>query len=203
MSKTRILIVEDEPAIAKFIEKTLKNTNYQVSGLAFDDEDAITELEENKPHVVLLDINLGSEMDGIDIANLINQKYQIPFIFITSYHNRQTLERAKPTRPVGYIVKPFTEEDLLTTLEISLFNYSQRFQISDLTLENINAKTDTPLTKREYEILKGIYAGKNNQELAEDQFVSVNTIKTHIRNLYVKMDVTSRWALLVKLREMF
>ena len=203
MSEIKVLVVEDEPAIAKFIENTLNGIKYQVSALAFDDEDALNELEKNKPDIVLLDVNLESDRDGIDIAAIINKKYQVPFIYLTSYSDTRTLERAKLTRPMGYIVKPFTEEDLLTTLEISLYNYSQRFYISDLTFENINAKLPEALTQREYAVLIGIYNGLNNQQLADENFVSVNTIKTHIRNLYTKVEVSSRWELMIKLRELF
>ena len=205
MSSTdlRVLVVDDEPMIGKFIETTLTERHFESVRLAFDTEAALQALEEQRPDVVLLDINLQEDTDGVDLGTLINEKHQVPFIYITSYHDKQTIDRAKHTRPLGYIVKPFTEEDLITTLEIAMYNYGQRYYISDLTFDNINAKLPTPITMREYEVLKDIYLGKSNQELADTHFVSLNTIKTHIRNLFSKLDVSSRWELMIRLREIF
>ena len=202
MSEIRVLIVEDEPAIAKFISYALEEKRYIVSGIAFDPESALEELSFNKPDIVLLDINLESDQDGIDLAMIINKQYQLPFIFLTSYANTHTIERAKLTRPMGYILKPFTEDDLFATLEIALYNYSQRLLPPELSLDRLNDKLFSPLTEREFDVLKGIYDGKNNQELSELLFVSTNTIKTHIKNLYSKVSVGSRWELLIVLREL-
>lgn len=202
MPNIEILIVEDEPAIAKYIATTLESNHYKITALAFDHEDALTELKNNTPDLVLLDINLDDEKDGIDIAEIINKNYNIPFIFITSYANSKTIERAKITQPIGYIVKPFTEQDLISTLEISLYNHKQKNQPKALSIETVNAKLFTPLSQREFSILMGIYDGKSNQEIADTNFISINTIKTHIRNLYAKMDVSSRSELLVMMRKM-
>jgi AmiR/NasT family two-component response regulator len=101
---------------------------------------ALHELSSNTPDIVLLDINLGSNIDGIDIAEIINKRYQIPFIYLTSYADRSTVDRAKHTRPMGYIVKPFDERDLFTTLEIALFNFSQAQPKIELSLDHLNTK---------------------------------------------------------------
>ena len=202
MSEIRVLVVEDEPAIAKFISFALEEKRYIVSGIAFDPESALEELSVNKPDIVLLDINLESDQDGIELAEVINKQYHLPFIFLTSYANTYTIERAKLTRPMGYILKPFTEDDLFAALEIALYNYSQRLLPPELSLNRLNEKLPSPLTEREFDVLKGIYDGKNNQELAELLFVSTNTVKTHIKNLYSKVSVGSRWELLIALRDL-
>jgi len=200
MEKVKVLIVEDEPAIAKFISSTLEADNYEVVGMAFTPKKAIQELSKKKPDLVLLDINLESQTDGIDIANLINRQYQIPFIYLTSHTSKDILNRAKLTRPIGFIVKPYTEKDILTTLEIALFNYKLE-KPSELSLEMINAEASSPLTDREWDILRGLYEGKGNQELAEENYVSINTVKTHVRNLLSKLNVKSRTALVAKVRK--
>ncbi|MCB0667313.1 MAG: response regulator transcription factor [Saprospiraceae bacterium] len=202
MSSIRVLVVEDEPLIAEDIRETLDNIDFEVSGVAYDSDVALQQLATNTPDIVLLDVNLGSELDGIDIAQLINKKYQIPFIYLTSYADRGTVDRAKHTRPMGYIVKPFDERDLFTTLEIALHNYSQSQPKIELDINVLNGKLLGKLTQKEFEILKSIFDGKTNRQMAEEHFISLNTIKTHVKNLYDKLDVHTRTQAIAKLREM-
>lgn len=202
MTNIRVLVVEDEPLIAEDIRETLDNIDFEVSGVAYDSDSALDELASNTPDVVLLDVNLGSELDGIDIAEIINKKYQIPFIYLTSYADRGTVDRAKHTRPMGYIVKPFDERDLFTTLEIALFNFSLSQPKIDLNLDDLNRKLLGKLTQKEFEILTSIFDGKTNRQMADEHFISLNTIKTHVKNLYDKLDVHTRTQAIAKLRNL-
>ncbi|HMU72655.1 MAG TPA: response regulator, partial [Ferruginibacter sp.] len=140
MSKIKILIVEDEPVIAENISLYLDNNDFEVSGIAYDSEDAMQQLKENTPDAVLLDINLESDTDGIDIARYIQEHYQLPFIFLTSYSDRITLERAKQVKPSGYIVKPFNERTLLASLEIAISNHAEEANhaLPKLVMEKVN-----------------------------------------------------------------
>ncbi len=202
MTNIRVLVVEDEPLIAEDIRETLDNIDFEVSGVSYDSDSALDELASNTPDIVLLDVNLGSELDGIDIAEIINKKYQIPFIYLTSYADRGTVDRAKHTRPMGYIVKPFDERDLFTTLEIALFNFSLSQPKIDLNLDNLNRKLLGKLTQKEFEILTSIFDGKTNRQMADEHFISLNTIKTHVKNLYDKLDVHTRTQAIAKLRNL-
>lgn len=202
MSEIRVLIIEDDPLIAIDIEQTLNNLNFCVSGTAYTVDDALLQLNNNTPDAILMDINLDDYKDGIDIAEIINEKFQLPFIFLTSHADKQTLERAKKTKPAGYIIKPFDEKDLLAGLEIALYNYAQK-QVaaqSQLLIHNINKHLTTPLSEREFDVLCAIYEGNTNQQMANALFVSVNTIKTHIANIYFKLDVPSRTQAIAKVR---
>lgn len=125
MSTTKILVVEDESIVAKDIQRTLEKLGYEVPATASSAASAYQRLEELDPDLVFLDIRLKGEEDGIDIANHIREKYNIPVIFLTSYVDQETLDRAKITEPYGYIVKPFNESDLKTTVEMALFKYSR------------------------------------------------------------------------------
>ncbi len=204
MSEIKILIVEDEPVIAQNISMYLNNNDFTVSGIAYDYEEAMNELQHNPPDAVILDINLDSALDGIDIASHINKKLRIPFLFLTSYSNKETLERAKAVEPSGYIVKPFNERTLLATLEIAISNFSQRTnqQVPELKLEKINRHLLSPLTDREFDVMQLSYAGKTNNQLASDLFVSLNTIKVHIKNAYLKLDAPSRTKAIARLRDL-
>ncbi|MEM7368502.1 MAG: response regulator transcription factor [Bacteroidota bacterium] len=201
MNSTKILIVEDDVFIAQDIQEYLANMQYAVSGIAYDAEDAMKELSGNPPNLVLLDIHLGEGKSGIDIAIMLRDVYQIPFIFLTSYANKATLEEAKQTRPLGYIVKPFDEKDLFTTIEIALYNHAQRWKNPTWHVEGINQKFRTDFTPKEVEILQDVFEGKTNRQLCEKHHVSLNTIKSHVKNIYEKLDVHSRSEAMAKIRK--
>lgn len=204
MSEIRILIVEDDPLIAAEICSCLNQIDYLVSGKAYNQADALRQLAQNTPDAVLLDINLEGGTEGITIGEHINQGYQLPIIFLTSYADRATLDKAKLLRPSGYIVKPFTERDLLAGLEIALYNFGQerriKFPVHELSM--INAKLLSPLTQREYDLLQLLWEGLTNQQMAERLFVSVNTVKTHLKNLFLKLNVKTRTAVIRRVQEL-
>jgi DNA-binding NarL/FixJ family response regulator len=204
MSEIQILIIEDEPVIAENIACYLNNHNFKVYGIAYDDEEAKMFLENGSPDAVILDINLQSQMTGIDIARLINTNYPLPFIFLTSYADRETLEKAKMVSPWGYIVKPFNEKTVLATLEIAISNFAQASNkgMPGLSMEKINRHLLSPVSEREFEVLNLINNGKTNQQIADELVVSINTIKKHINSSYLKLDAVSRSSAIVKLREL-
>ena len=203
MSKIKILIVEDEPVIAENISLYLDNNDFEVSGIAYDSEDAMQQLKENTPDAVLLDINLESDTDGIDIARYIQEHYQLPFIFLTSYSDRITLERAKQVKPSGYIVKPFNERTLLASLEIAISNHAEdaNHALPKLVMEKVNRQLRSPLSEREFELSQMIYEGKTNTQIAETLFITVNTVKTHLKSIYLKLDAGTRIEVIRKLQQ--
>jgi DNA-binding NarL/FixJ family response regulator len=203
MSQLKILIVEDEPVIAENISIYLNNNDFEVSAIAYDSEDALEQLQHNTPDAVILDINLAGGQDGIDIARHINEQYQLPFLFLTAYSDKSTLERAKQVQPAGYIVKPFNERTLLASLEIAISNHAADINkgLPALSLDKINKGLLNPLSQREFEIIQLLYNGVTNNIIAAQLFISVNTIKTHLKNIYLKLDVNSRLGVMNKLRK--
>ena len=115
MNKSSILIVEDEPFIADDIARILKKNDYHVTAMVDEAQAALQAIAAEKPDVVLLDINIEGEIDGIELAPRLN----VPFIFLTSYYDQATLARAREVKPSGYIVKPFGENDLVANIEIA------------------------------------------------------------------------------------
>lgn len=203
MSGIKVLIVEDEPLIAKNIGMYLNNHDFEVSGIAYDSEEAFHHLKRQQPDFAILDINLESEKDGIDIANYINQHNFIPFVYLTSYSDKDTIERAKKTNPAGFIVKPFNEKTLYATIEIALANHAATANrhVPVLSFDKINKQLVTTLSDREFEVIKLMYDGKTNQQIAETLFIAINTLKKHINNAYFKLDVTSRTTAIARLRD--
>ena len=129
MSKTNILIVEDESIVAKDIQHSLKKLGYIVVGICSTGEDAIKVTEEVKPDLILMDIMLKGEMSGIDAATHIREKYNIPVIYLTAYADESTLSKAKVSEPYGYIIKPFKEIDLHTSIEMAIYKHSKETNV--------------------------------------------------------------------------
>ena len=127
-----ILVVEDEALVLLHISKMLKKMRYNVAATSDSGEDAIRKADEMRPDIVLMDIVLKGEMDGIQAAEQIRSRFNIPVIFLTAYGDENTLERAKITEPFGYILKPFRERELPVAIEIALYKYrmeSEREQL--------------------------------------------------------------------------
>jgi PAS domain S-box-containing protein len=122
-SAARILVVEDELIIAKGIQKRLQALGYSVAGAASSGEDAVDKALDLLPDLVLMDINLQGGMDGVAAAELIRSRADIPVIFLTAYADADTLERAKVTEPFGYIVKPFQDITLQSSIEMALYKH--------------------------------------------------------------------------------
>jgi DNA-binding NarL/FixJ family response regulator len=202
--KVKVLIVEDEPLIAENLAMYLNNNDFEVAGIAYDYDEGIFQLQSTKPDIALLDVNLEGEKDGIELGSYIHTNIKIPFVFLTSYSDKSTLDRAKKIQPSGYLVKPFHEKSLLTTLEISLANFALQSNnhIPVLDIKNINRHLLSPLSEREFEVVQLIYSGKTNQQITQDLFISINTLKRHINNAYMRLDVNSRTSAIHKLREL-
>jgi diguanylate cyclase (GGDEF)-like protein/PAS domain S-box-containing protein len=124
MNNENILIVEDEKIIALDLQRRLERFGYSVVGMASDGAEAISLAISRSPDIILMDIMLAGSMDGIDAAKHIRAQLGIPVIFLTAYADEKTLERAKEVEPFGYILKPFKERELYTTIDIALYKNS-------------------------------------------------------------------------------
>lgn len=124
MSKVKIMVVEDEAIVAEDIKHMLLSLNYDVPALAASGDEAIKKVKDTRPQLVLMDIMLKGNKDGVSVAEHIQYNYGIPVVYLTAYADDYTLERAKITEPYGYIIKPFEKKELYTTIEIALYKYN-------------------------------------------------------------------------------
>lgn len=131
MFNARILVVEDESIVAMDIQDTLKHLGYTVPATAASGEEAIKKSVETHPDLVLMDINLQGKMDGVEAANQIFSRCNIPVIYLTAYGDDDTLARAKVTEPFGYILKPFQERDLCTSIEVGLYKHQMQQKLAE------------------------------------------------------------------------
>ncbi len=192
MDPLKIVIVEDEPMIAETLSEMLELLDHEVLSVAESGEEAVMQLLEQEPDLLLLDIQLKGKMDGVELARLIRQKYNIPFIFTTAYADEETINRAKAEGPFGYIVKPYGVKDIMAAIEVAMSNYrlfeemqakepAAPMQIDD----NLYIKVDQRLVKiSQSEILyveaKGDYV---LIKTSSDSFIIYSTLKKVVDKL--------------------
>jgi len=126
MNKVKILVVEDEIIIADNICDTLNDLGYCALEPAINFTEAVERIEKENPDIAILDIQLSGSKTGIDLAKKIKEDYDFPFIFLTSNADYSTVNEAKKVLPPAYLIKPFTKEELYTTIEITLHNFSNK-----------------------------------------------------------------------------
>jgi len=126
----RILVAEDERIVAEDIQDILQNLGWAVSDIVSSGEEAISKAGETHPDLVLMDIMLDGKLDGVDAAQAIRTRFDIPVVYLTAYADHDTLQRAKLTNPYGYIVKPFEERDLHSAIEIALHKHQVDSRLS-------------------------------------------------------------------------
>lgn len=157
--KTKILIVEDEAIVAKDISVCLEKIGYEVLSSFSKGEKALEFLETNTPDLVLMDIMLAGNISGIDTSARIKKDYDIPVVFLTAYADEKTIERAKITEPYGYVIKPFKEIDLRTSIEMALYKFKKEkeklagIETSSLT-KNSPISTDYIYVKSNSKLVK-------------------------------------------------
>ena len=126
MDKIRVAILEDEFLISRDIAANLEELGYTISGIYETGSQAIEGIKSERPDIILMDINIEGEIDGIETAEIIRKSHDLPIIYITAYSDQTTINRAKKTLPHAFIVKPFNFKNLNTTVEFALFNYTNR-----------------------------------------------------------------------------
>jgi len=126
MTKKKIIVVEDEVIVAKDIAESLEKIGYEVVNTFSKGEKLLSFLEkENKIDLILMDNMLSGNITGIETAGKIKEKYNIPVVFLTAYADEKTIDKAKIVEPYGYIIKPFKEIDLRTSIEMALYKYKK------------------------------------------------------------------------------
>jgi PAS domain S-box-containing protein len=131
MHKSRILVVEDESIVAEHLQKILAQLGYEAGHSAATGEEAVELAEQIRPDLVLMDIMLAGDMDGIQAADRIRSRMQVPVIYLTAYAEDGILQRAKTTEPFGYLLKPFRKESIRTAIEMALYKSSMERKVLD------------------------------------------------------------------------
>ncbi len=178
----KILVVEDESIIARDLKNILENEGYEVIVNIDTVEAAISCIESNELDLILIDINLNQLKDGIDLGNYLLEKNTIPYIYITSYSNKITLDRAQDTRPYGYIVKPFKKETVATTVSIVLNNF--KFKKIDTVRDENPTQEVTP--KKVKHIVEYINNNIDKNIDLDELLTMTNWTKRHLIRVFIE-----------------
>ncbi len=181
MNAQKILITEDEVLVARELAETLEELGYEVTAIAHDGKTALQKVSETSPDLVLMDIVLPGQMDGIEVANFIRAHHHIPVVYLTAYADTETLDRAQITEPFGYLIKPFQAKALHTTIQVALNRHAVeqgklknlRQNISSFLPHELNTPLCTILSSLEllteyydnfsrYEVLERLWSVQNS-----------------------------------------
>jgi DNA-binding NarL/FixJ family response regulator len=177
----KVLIIEDELLVAQTLEVMLENNGYTVVGMATTLEECKKIIADNPPDVALCDIYLNGEDLGIQIAAYLGEQLPaIPVVFLSAFADKKTIANASATQPVAYLVKPYTEKQVLATLQIVINN-----KVND------DAKTLAKPTAREAEVLIWLAKGYSSKQIAQTLNLSEHTVQTHRKNLMNRYQTTS------------
>jgi class 3 adenylate cyclase len=178
----RILIAEDENIIAKDIERTLKKLGYEVVGSVRSGEQLLKQYSASNPDLILMDINLEGKLSGIDVSNQIRENGDIPVIYLTALADNNTLNKAKFTEPFGYIVKPFDEDTLRTSIEMGLYKFKIGQQLRERTRELEEEKNKSNQLLLDILPLEIVEEFKKNGSVSPKFYKSVSIILTDFEN---------------------
>ncbi len=131
MERARILIVEDETLVAHDIENMVRNHGYELCGIATSGKEAVEIARATEPDLILMDIVLKGEIDGVEAAEKIREFFNVPVIYITAHPDASTLQRAKRTEPHGYSLKPLDQKELLTVIEMALYKHQMELKLKE------------------------------------------------------------------------
>ncbi len=129
MPQARILVVEDEPVVALDVKRRLQCLGYEEPQVVASGEEAVRGVQEVRPDVILMDIMLQGQLDGIETAQRIREQFNIPVIYLTAFADQDILNRAKITEPFGYILKPFEDRELQSCIEMALYKHSMELKL--------------------------------------------------------------------------
>jgi DNA-binding LytR/AlgR family response regulator len=193
MKNLRILVVEDEPMIAESLSEMLEILGHEVLSVSESGEEAIMQLMQQEPDLILLDIQLRGKMDGIEVARLVKEKYNIPFVFTTAFADAETIDRAKAQGPYGYLVKPYGIKDIMAAIEVAMSNYRLFAEIQGVEPASPMSVNDNLYIKVEQRLVKVKQADIAYIE-AKGDYVLIKTVAesfviySSLKKVYEKLD---------------
>ncbi|WP_224482993.1 LytR/AlgR family response regulator transcription factor [Robertkochia aurantiaca] len=180
----KILIVEDNVIIADDMQSMLEEIGYDIVANVVDYESAVEALSNNEVDLALVDIILATEKTGIDVGKYIRENCNIPFIFVTSNSDKATVENAKTVKPNGYLVKPFEQQDLFTSIEIALSNFNET---------NLSQAGETNNSQDDHvsnSVLRNSIFVKKNQHYHRIPFDDIHFVKAD--NVYLEVNTADK-----------
>jgi len=173
MNNIKVLIVEDETIVALELKIEVEKLNCEVTNIVSTQQKVLSSIEENEPNIILMDIKLGKNQDGVDIVRVIQKSKQIPILYITAFSDDDTMQRAFSTNPIGYIVKPFKPEDLKTNIQ--------------LAIHKLNLSAPVVINKDYLPLGEDFYFDKDEKNLYyKDNFIRLGIKEKNLLSILVK-----------------
>jgi DNA-binding NarL/FixJ family response regulator len=183
----KILLIEDEFIIAKDIKTQLSKNNFAQVDISKDFITALSLYSNNPYDLIISDINLNSDKDGIDIIIEFSKIKKVPVVYLTAYSDKVIIQRAEKTMPFAYILKPYNNNQLRTTINLAILNFKKKFL--PIAENTENTEKLNLLTNREKELLVVLSTGKISKEIAEFLNISTHTVEQHKKNIRRKLDL--------------
>ena len=183
----RVLVVDDDATLAMEFEEFLPTLGYEVVGVADCAKDAVEQAREHRPDLILMDIRLPGKMDGIHAAGIIKSELGIDIFFISGHADEELLERAKVVEPLGYIHKPFSEEQIAAALKMVCYQINRKGVCSELS--NKSTSLYNGFTSAEIRIAQLLKQGKVTKEISAILNLSPTTVKWHRKNIRRKLGI--------------
>lgn len=183
-----ILIVEDEMLIAESLKQILLDMGHVDITICRKVALANQNIARFQYDLAILDINIEGDMEGIDLGKKC-QDQSIPFFYVTSYSDTDTVLKAKETLPGSYVIKPFSPEEIMVAIELTLMHHKNSEESTDRLIQTIN---DFHLSKREAEVFTLVLNRLTTAEISDKLYLSQNTVKFHIKNIFQKTNTGGR-----------
>ncbi|MEP2024046.1 MAG: response regulator [Reichenbachiella sp.] len=187
MSKLKILLIEDEAIIAKDIKAILEQRDYAKVEIALKPDIARDKFASEKFDLIISDINLNSDIDGIELVKELTGMKKIPVVYLSAYADEKTISKAETSSPYAYLLKPFNSNQLKLTINLAILNSSKDYETIKYDKKNVERlKT---LTKREQEILFVLASGKLSKETGDVLNIATSTVEKHKQNIKEKLNL--------------
>ncbi|MCC5920873.1 MAG: response regulator [Cyclobacteriaceae bacterium] len=180
-----VMIIEDELIIAHDLAQLLQSSGYKVVGIAKNSDQALAIFNQHEVHLILCDINIQGEKDGIETIKMLTKNKKVAVIYISAYSDANTGNRAIETSPAAFLIKPYNERNLQLSIELALHKLNESKKINDADAFHLL------FSKREWDIIHEIQKGKTSQQIADDLFISKLTVEKHRSNILKKADCKS------------
>lgn len=184
----QILLIEDERIIADDLRINLEKDDFARVEISANFGEAQELFDSFVPNLIISDVQLNVEPDGIDIVAELCRQRQVPVIYLTAYSDEETVHRIEQTLPFAYLLKPYNINQLRATVNLALQNFAENnhLAIDEETLEKIDQ-----LTTREKQVLAILATGKISKEIADNLNISINTVEQHKKNIKKKLNLST------------
>ncbi len=190
----RIIIIEDERIVAQNVTDLLTQEGFDIAGVADSYDSGLKLFLATEPELVLCDVRIKGTLTGVDLMKHLKKSFDFKIIYVTAYGDEALLAETQSTSPAAFVIKPYTEKQLLVSIRLAMGSAPQQ-PSNSMADPKLNAYEE--LSLREKQVLALVGKGKTSKEISEELFISPLTVETHRKNILKKMEFDSMVQLIV------